>query len=244
MRRLLDSTLGAAGVSRDKRAFYSQHDVADAYDQQRFGGASGARVNAREIEIALSMLPTAAPILDLACGTGRLSQAISRRGQRVVGLDFSPPMAGKTAALGVPTVIGDGFSTPFASGAFASVVSLRFAFHWPELDSLLREMRRVTAPGGTVVFDTYTWSPRSVAPMGARQWGGMVYRHPPREVAELATHNGLRLDRGEPCFLFSPYLYRLAPVPIQRAFESLERHVPSSLLCRVFWKFTVERDTA
>jgi hypothetical protein len=50
---------------------------------------------------------------------------------------------------------------------------------------------------------------------------------------------GLRLNRAESCFLFSPYVYRLAPLPLERAFEAIERHVPQSLLCRVFWKFVV-----
>ena len=240
MRRLLESASRTPGAIGDKRSFYSRSDVADAYDEQRFGGASGARVNAREIAIVLGMLPPGGPVLDLACGTGRLSRAIAQRGEPVIGLDFSPPMAQKTAELGIPTVIGDAFSTPFAPGSFASVVSLRFAFHWANIAPLLQEMRRLVEPGGSVVFDTYTWSPRSVAPVGAKEWGGLVHPHSSREVADVAVRAGLRVLRMEPCFLFSPYLYRLAPVPLQRAFESIERHVPQGLLCRVFWKLTVE----
>jgi SAM-dependent methyltransferase len=244
VRRLLESAVRAPGAVGDKRSFYSQRDVADAYDEQRFGGASGARVSAREIGIVLGMLPPGGPVLDLACGTGRLARAIAQRGEKVIGLDFSPLMAQKTGELGIPTVIGDAFSTPFASGSFASVVSLRFAFHWADIAPLLQEMRRLAAPGGAVVFDTYTWSPRSVAPVGAKQWGGVVHPHSPREVAEVAVRAGLRVLRMEPCFLFSPYLYRLAPVPLQRAFESIERRVPQGLLCRVFWKLTLEGDSA
>jgi SAM-dependent methyltransferase len=240
VKRLLESAVRAPGSNGDKRSFYSRRDVADAYDEQRFGGASGARVSAREIDIVLGMLPPGGPILDLACGTGRLARAIALGGERVIGLDFSPPMAQKTTAFGVPTVIGDAFATPFVSGSFASVVSLRFAFHWADISTLLSEMRRLVQPGGAVVFDTYTWSPRSVAPVGAKQWGGVVHPHSSREVAEIAVRAGLRVLRMEPCFLFSPYLYRLAPVPLQRAFESLERHVPQGLLCRVFWKLTLE----
>ena len=52
---------------------------------------------------------------------------------------------------------------------------------------------------------------------------------------------GLQIQEMRPCFLFSPYLYRLAPLPVERALEGLEGIVPSSWLCRVFWKLSPER---
>jgi len=219
----------------DKRTFYRRADVVETYDRQRFGGASGERVSRREIELALDMLPSIGTVLDLACGRGRTAQAIIARGQPAFGLDYSPGMVERAAEGGVPAAVGDAFSTPFADGAFDAVVSLRFAFHYSELTPLLEEMRRVVRPGGGVVFDTYSWSPRSAIPLGARAWGGRVQLHPRAEVARAAARAGLRITRIEPCFLFSPYLYRLAPLPIERAFERLETHVPSSWLCRVFW---------
>lgn len=223
----------------DKRTFYSQVAISDSYEEQRFGGPSGARVNARELAIALDMVPPTGRVLDLACGTGRLARALAERGQPVVALDFSPPMAAKAAAPGIPPVIGDAFAAPFAAGSFDAVVSLRFAFHYAELAPLLCEMRRLAVPGAALVFDTYAWSPRSAVPIGARRWGGVVHLHGRREVERVAARQRLRVDRVYPCFLFSPYLYRLAPLPIERFFETLERHVPSSLLCRVFWKLSV-----
>jgi SAM-dependent methyltransferase len=223
----------------DKRAFYSQPVVTESYERQRFGGASGARVNQREIEIALGMLPATGAVLDLACGTGRLAVALAERGQPVVGVDYSPTMAAMSAGRGVPTVVGDAFSLPFAAGSFDAVVSLRFAFHYAPLDPLLREMRRVARPGAALVFDTYSWSPRALVPLGASRWGGVVHLHQRHEVARVGAGLGLRLEGMERCFLFSPYLYRLAPLPLERAFESLERRVPPALLCRAFWKFVV-----
>jgi SAM-dependent methyltransferase len=192
-------------------------------------------VNDREIELALSKLPAAGRVLDLACGTGRTAQALRARAQPAIGLDYSPGMAQHALQLGVPVTVGDAFCTPFADSAFAAVVSLRFAFHYSEVGPLLSEMRRVVEPGGTVVFDTYSWSPRAAVPFGATSWGGKVALHSRAEVAAEAARAGLRITRIEPCFLFSPYLYRLAPLPLERAFERLEGHVPSSWLCRVFW---------
>lgn len=227
-----------SGSSLEKRSFYSRPEISEAYDRQRFGGPSGARVNERELALALDMLPPSGRVLDLACGTGRVSRAVAARGQLVVGVDYSPPMAARTGAFGVPTVVGDAFSAPFPPECFESVVSLRFAFHYPNLHGLLAEMRRLARPGGTLVFDTYSWTPRSIVALGARAWGGRVYVHSRPEVAREATALGLRIERIEPCFLFSPYLYRLAPLPLERLFEVVESRIPSSWLCRVFWKLT------
>jgi SAM-dependent methyltransferase len=223
---------------QEKREFYRRSDVSAAYDEQRFGGLSGARVNEREISTVLDLLPAEGNILDLACGTGRLTRALKAAGRSVVGLDASPAMAELAAATGAPTVIGDGFQTPFQTGGFQTVASIRFAFHCPNLEPLLAEMQRLARPGGSLVFDTYSWSPRAAWAIGSAKWGSRVYVHSRAEVAAQATRLGLHIDRVEPCFLFSPYLYRLAPLPLERAFEALERRVPASWLCRVFWKLT------
>lgn len=221
---------------QDKREFYRQREVTDSYDRQRFGGASGARVNAREMELVLSMLPDQGRLLDLACGTGRLTQVLVASGRPVVALDSSPAMAAYAAAAGAPTVIGDAFGAPFADCSFAAIVSLRLAFHYRELEPLLREMRRLVAPGGNLVFDTCSWSPRAGWDLGASRWGGRVYLHSRRQVAAVATGLNLHVERAQPCFLVSPYLYRLAPLPLERALEALEARTPRSWRSRVFWK--------
>ncbi len=223
---------------REKREFYRRPEISDSYDEQRFGGASGNRVNEREMQIVLRLLPQHGRVLDLAAGTGRLTRALLAKGQEVTALDASPAMAQKVRQSGAPTVVGDAFQTPFPDGAFSAVATVRFAFHCPDLAPLLSEMRRLVRPGGTIVFDTYSWSPRAAIALGAGRWGGRVHLHPRDEVAAIATHLGLHIDHLEPCFLFSPYLYRLAPLPLERAFEALESHVPASWLCRVFWKLT------
>ena len=221
---------------KDKREFYSRLEISDSYDQQRFGGRSGARVNEREIEIALNMLPEQGRVLDLACGTGRLGRALLHRGSSVVALDYSVPMAAKTSAAGVRTVVADAFRTPFQNQSFDAVASLRFAFHCPDLEPLLCEMDRLTDIGGSIVFDTYSWSPRAAWAVAAGRWGGRVYRHTPTAVRALVARLGLEVERAKPCFLFSPYLYRLVPFRAEQAFEALENWVPASWLCRVFWK--------
>jgi trans-aconitate 2-methyltransferase len=97
-------------------------------------------------------------ILDVGCGTGRLTEEIARKpGMTVVGLDRSTAMLrqaatrGQTPVVGLPTyVLGDGADLPFA-GAFDAIFSAA-TFHWiPDHDRLFRSLYTALKPGGRVV---------------------------------------------------------------------------------------------
>lgn len=134
-------------------------------------------------------------------------------------------------------VQGDAFTLPFADDAFDGAAALRFVFHWPDLAPLLAELRRVAAPGAPLVLDTYVWTPRALFALDARRWGGRVFTHRPAAVRALAARLGLRVEAEEHCFLCSPYVYRLLPLPVVRALERLETALPTRWLARVFWRF-------
>ncbi len=221
-----------------KREFYNQHEIASRYDEQRFGGASGAWVNAREIELALALLPPSQRLLDLACGTGRLTRELAERGE-VVGMDAAAAMlqqAQKT--IRAPFAQGDAFTLPFADASFDSVVALRLVFHFADFIPLLEGMRRVVKPGGALVFDTYLWSPRAWLPLDKSRWGGGVFSHPRQEIERAADRLGLQVSEAKPCFLFSPFLYKHLPLPVVQTMARLEDHVPAQLHARLFWKLT------
>ena len=102
------------------------------------------------------------PVLELACGTGRLMLPLARDGHEVVGLDASRPMldaAGrKAAAQGIPVGFRVGDMRGFSLGRrFALVIvscnSLAHLTRNAELIACLRAIRRHLAPGGTLAFD-------------------------------------------------------------------------------------------
>lgn len=227
----------------NKRDFYAQPHVSQTYEALRFGGPSGAWVNQRELQTVHALLPPAGRVLDLGCGTGRLALFLSDRGYQVVGLDTAAAMLTvartRPGSERVHWVQGDALAPPFGPGTFDAVVALRLAFHFADLQPLLQAMVTVTRPGGRIVLDTYTWSPRALVAFGRATWGDRVSIHRPGQVAALARRLGLTLVDRQACFLFSPYLYRLLPLPVVHLLARLEAWVPPGWRARVFWAFAV-----
>ena len=104
-------------------------------------------------------------VLDLAAGTATSSAALARTGADVVGCDFSLGMlrVGRQAGHeGVELVAGDALRLPFADGAFDAVTISFGLRNTADADAALRELLRVTRPGGRLVvceFSHPTWAP-------------------------------------------------------------------------------------
>ena len=103
-------------------------------------------------------------VLDLAAGTGTSSQPFADRGATVIPCDFSQGMlkVGKAARGDLPFTAGDGTKLPFADNTFDAVTISFGLRNIVDSDAGLREMLRVTRPGGRLVvceFSHPTWQP-------------------------------------------------------------------------------------
>jgi len=103
-------------------------------------------------------------VLDLAAGTGTSSQPFRDRGATVVPCDFSVGMlqVGKRNLPHLPFTAGDGTQLPFADATFDAVTISFGLRNIVDPDAGLREMLRVTRPGGRLVvceFSSPTWTP-------------------------------------------------------------------------------------
>jgi demethylmenaquinone methyltransferase/2-methoxy-6-polyprenyl-1,4-benzoquinol methylase len=92
-------------------------------------------------------------VLDLAAGTGTSSEPFEARGAYVVPCDFSLGMlaVGKRARPRLPFTAGDATRLPFADGSFDAVTISFGLRNVVDPEAGLREMLRVTKPGGRLV---------------------------------------------------------------------------------------------
>lgn len=92
-------------------------------------------------------------VLDVACGTGAAAAAASRAGARVLATDFSSGMIARTQARALPNVetrVMNGQALDLPDAVFDAAVSVFGVMLFPDWRAGLREMARVTRPGGRV----------------------------------------------------------------------------------------------
>lgn len=90
-------------------------------------------------------------VLDVACGTGLVSRLFAGRVRRLVGVDITPEMAEQARGLLDELVIAPAEELPFDDGTFDLVVC-RQGIQFMTLPDAVREMVRVTRPGGRIVL--------------------------------------------------------------------------------------------
>jgi ubiquinone/menaquinone biosynthesis C-methylase UbiE len=105
-------------------------------------------------------------VLDVASGSGALSIPVARLGAEVVAVDLSPVMierlSARARAEGLANLEGhvmDGQSLDLVDDTFDIAASQFGVMLFPDLLGGLREMTRVTKPGGKVVLVVYAAPP-------------------------------------------------------------------------------------
>jgi len=110
---------------------------------------------------------SAGPVLDLACGRGRNALALARAGLPVIGLDLdrerlealrASALAGALPVALLRADLEAGARIPLADASCGAVVVFRYLHR-----ALAREIVRVLAPGGLLLYETFTRSQRGIA---------------------------------------------------------------------------------
>jgi SAM-dependent methyltransferase len=113
----------------------------------------------RHVDFVESLFAETAPraILDLACGAGRHTAALRRRGYRALGVDLSKTLLAQ--ASGLPRVAGDMRYLPFAAESFDWVFNFFTSFGYFESERenrrVLEEVARTLMPGGHLMIDLF-----------------------------------------------------------------------------------------
>ena len=144
-------------LDKDEKKISGMFDsIASKYDRMNHGMSLGIdRLWRRRFVRRLAKkLPEKAAVLDLACGTGDLTKALSEKGYQVTGLDISSEMMAigreKCRYLSPKPnfVLGSAEQIPFPDDTFDAVTIAFGLRNFDHRARCLAEIRRVLKPGG------------------------------------------------------------------------------------------------
>ena len=100
-----------------------------------------------------ALMPTGR-VLDVGCGVGTETLALSSPGRTLFGVDYDSETAAEAARAGLVPACADGASLPFAPSSFGAVCSSHLIEHFADPEHHVAEIARVLEPGGRAVFVT------------------------------------------------------------------------------------------
>lgn len=145
-------------------------------DPARYYQGNVTYISRTDVRLAriVQLVGAAAPVntLDVGCGRGYLLDLLADRGLTGLhGVDVFDDVRSERWAYSTADVTG---RLPFPDAAFECVVAGEIIEHVPDPDGLLRELRRVLRPGGTLVVSTpnmVSWANRVLVPLGVQPLG-------------------------------------------------------------------------
>jgi len=195
------------------RSPYTLTKVAEEYDQRRLGNNLGRYKHFAELKSLFKLLPKRdAKILEVGCGTGRITEGLVKRGYNITPTDVSRAMLAefkKRKGLPKPTLIKDG-TLPFSNGQFDHAVAIRVIWHLlnkEDREEMLSEMARVSS--SLVVLDI----------TNKKRWP-KIYRDRHRsdtyfftweEFADLCKKSNLRMEGKIPLDTLAPFWLNFLP---------------------------------
>jgi ubiquinone/menaquinone biosynthesis C-methylase UbiE len=136
---------------------------AATFDQAADHGLLAPEVREAWRQVLEPLLPQAARVADLGCGTGSLSVLLAELGHRVVGVDFAPRMialaGSKAAAADVDAtfLVGDAAAPGLAEGEFDVVLCRHVLWAMPDPSGAIGRWVRLLAPGGRLLLVEGNW---------------------------------------------------------------------------------------
>lgn len=124
-------------------------------------------------------------VLDLAAGTAVSTVELAKSGAWCVACDFSRGMLAAGCDRDVPKVAGDGMQLPFADNTFDAVTISYGLRNIHDFELGLREMSRVTKPGGRLTVAEFS---KPVVPIFGTLYKEYLTRLLP-PVAKLVSSN-------------------------------------------------------
>ncbi|MCM1401114.1 MAG: class I SAM-dependent methyltransferase [Bacteroides sp.] len=155
--------------NKDVVAYYDE--LAPNYDASRFSGSYGNFIHKQEQNILKHFLPTdARVVVDLACGTGRLSDYAT------ICVDASEQMLKQAQSKHKEKqfIVAPAHDIPLASETCDAIFSFHLIMHLkPEyVKELISEAYRLLRPGGCLIFDFPSQLRRGMSRRNIGGWHG------------------------------------------------------------------------
>lgn len=163
---------GASGTLPEPQVRAMFDRIARVYDRMNTVMTAGMHHRWRERAVDLARIGPGSRALDVATGTGDLAVELAARGASVIGMDFAPAMleVAREKAPRIEFEEGDALALRYADCEFDAVTVGFGARNFGDLDRGLREMTRVTRPGGRVVVLEITTPERPPLSWFFRGW--------------------------------------------------------------------------
>ena len=125
-----------------------------APDYDRDWAAYNAATAGRTLAALFAREDGGASVLDVGCGTGVLMEGCLGSVLLPVGLDRSPAMLARARRRlpHAPLICGDAAALPFPDASFDAAVTNSALHYLDDPAAAVRELARVTKPGGAVVW--------------------------------------------------------------------------------------------
>jgi SAM-dependent methyltransferase len=136
------------GVADDSVVF---DRAAGWYDRTR--GLPPSTASAQTRLLAGTLAGTAAPVLEVGVGTGRIAIPLAEAGFRVVGVDLSAPMLAVLASKKsrVTAIRGSALALPVADQSVGAAICCHVLHLIPDWAAAVAEIQRVLRPGGLLL---------------------------------------------------------------------------------------------
>jgi ubiquinone/menaquinone biosynthesis C-methylase UbiE len=183
----------------------AEHKLRDlqASDYERWHRATkGSLFESRERGMFLDLVRSTRflSVLEIGCGTGRITETVAPHVGKITALDFSAASLAVLQAKKIGNLTAHCANAceglPFSSGGFELVLACQVLHHLilNDLLAVLRECHRVLAPGGKLAFTAYNQEYFRYADSEGTGENGLYSKRFSRAyVQQLAASSGFRV---------------------------------------------------
>lgn len=199
----------------EKKNFYKIYDIVDKYDYRRYQRGGGKYVKYLEDKIIEDFIKLTelenAPLLDCPCGTGRAIPIVKKFTHNITCVDTSDEMLSysKNKFSEIIFMNSSADKLNVQSNSIEIYTSIRFFFHFENLDNFFLEANRVLKNGGYYIFDVFNWSPRTLFKNSFI--GGKTFNHRKDYIDNLCQKNNFQLIKLQKCFFIPTYISTFLP---------------------------------